>query len=524
MRLAIPLLLALLTACYVVDDDDSSGPPVDDDDAVGDDDDTTPDDDDSSPLDDDDSITPDDDDAQPDDDDVQPDDDDVGPVCPWDEPTDVSTSPLPGQASAGPSASTTVDGFTDQYLWDATSYIKVGVREEWGGSIVFFGLDDGSPGFNSSNTIDANDTGREVQVAIYDPDRSAQGCAWDASCASGPHPCPASITYLGWNPVQGGNRCNNGSGIDTVSNAGGELQIVTTPLHWNPNWEDPTCDSSGCSDPSLAWLRSDVTLTQTLRFVRTHVVELSYTIENLAGIDHAPNLQELPTMYTANGDGGPDLWRLFDSTGTQIPIDTPAGNEDGFNYENFSSPDGWVSMQNEGADYGVGILYENGLTLFQGWQLRSLPFNNVRSRITFGLPAWGVVQARAYLILGSLGTVTSEANWLLDNIPPFGWLDAPAGPVSAGSSTVSGWALDNRGVVTVEAVLDEGATVPLSYGGGRPDVCLVWPGYPGCDAVGFTGTVDFGPAQQCPRKLDIVATDGDGNSRLIASRLVEIGP
>ena len=518
LRLLPVGLLALLIACYVVDDDDS-GPPIDDDDALLDDDDT---------VDDDDSAAPDDDDAQPDDDDAQPDDDDAGdddsdPVCPFDEAELVADSPLPPQVPVGPSASTSVDGFSDEYLWDSSSYIKVGVREDWGGSIVFFGLDDGSPGSNSSNTIDANDTGREVQVALYDPDRSAQGCAWDASCASSPHPCPASITYLGWNPVQGGNRCNYGSGVDAVNNGSGELQVVTTPLHWNPNWEAPDCNSSGCSDSSLAWLRSDVTLTQTLRFVRTHVVELRYTVDNLAGLDHAATLQEMPTMYTANGNGGPDLWRLFDSAGTQIPIDTPAGNEDGFNYENFSSADGWVSMQNEAADYGVGILYENGLTTFQGWQLRSLPFNNVRSRFTFGLPAWGTVHARAYLVLGSLATVSSEAGWLLDNLPPFGFLDAPTGLVSPGPTAVSGWALDNRGVASVEAVVDEVTTVPLTYGSSRPDVCAAWPGYPSCDAVGFTGTVDLAAGDGCPHKLDIVATDTDGNSRLIASRLVWVG-
>ena len=36
------------------------------------------------------------------------------------------------------------DGFTDDYLYDPTNYIKIGIRREWGGSIVFFGLGDGN--------------------------------------------------------------------------------------------------------------------------------------------------------------------------------------------------------------------------------------------------------------------------------------------------------------------------------------------------------------------------------------------
>jgi N-acetylmuramoyl-L-alanine amidase len=136
------------------------------------------------------------------------------------------------------------------------------------------------------------------------------------------------------------------------------------------------------------------------------------------------------------------------------------------------------------------------------------------------------VHARAYLVLGSLATVDSETQWLQDHLPPFGVIDAPAvgAEVHPGSTTISGWALDNRGVASLEAVIDETVHVPLSYGGARPDVCLAWPGYPGCDGVGYSGTHDFGPAQECPHLLQVFATDGDGNQRLIANTLVTVTP
>ncbi|RME23157.1 MAG: hypothetical protein D6806_11755, partial [Deltaproteobacteria bacterium] len=70
------------------------------------------------------------------------------------------------------------------YLYDNQDYIKVGIRREWGGTIVFYGLVGSSgPGMNGSNVIDANDTGREVQVAFYDPDRALQNCVWDAGAS-----------------------------------------------------------------------------------------------------------------------------------------------------------------------------------------------------------------------------------------------------------------------------------------------------------------------------------------------------
>jgi hypothetical protein len=450
--------------------------------------------------------------------------DTVPAECPWTEAEQPSDRALSTDVS-GRIETTTRDGYTDTYLYDEADYIKVGVRQDWGGSIVFFGLHDGAAGLNDSNTIDANDTGREVQIALYDPDRIMQGCAWDASCQTTPTTCPASITYLGWNPVQGGNRCNNGSGVNATGAASdGALEVRATPLHWNPNWEDRDCDSGGCSDSTLAWLRGEIDLVQTLRFARTHVVELRYAVTETAGMDHAATNQEMPTLYSANGNGGPDLWRLMLPDGSQVDIDTP-GN-DGFYYENLTSTEPWVTLQNDGADYGVGILYENGVTAFQGWQNRSLPFNNVRALFPFGIPAHGTVNARAYLLIGSYGTVASEASAVMAALAPFGVLDSPSDDSTVpGTTSVRGWALDNRGVSDVWARIDERVEVGLSYGSSRPDVCAAWPGYPACDTVGFEGELDLGALEDgsgCPHLVEILARDSDGNERVIDRALVGV--
>jgi len=446
---------------------------------------------------------------------------DTGGCTPVAPPEPVSGSPLAGESSPGRFESVTAGQFHDEYLYSSDDYTKIGVRREWGGAVIFFGLGDGSPGSNSSNTIDANDTGREVQVAFYDPDRAAQSCAYNASCASTASACERSIQFLGWNPVQGGNRCNRGSGVDSVETNGDTLVVEATPLHWNPNWDRADCSTEACDDPLLRDRRAEIVVRQAARFINQHVVELSYTLTNTDAMSHAPTAQEMPTVYTANGREGPDLWRLFTSEGTEIAIDQPAN--DGFFWKPFDSPGGWVTMQNTALSYGVGMYYENRLTSYQGWQLRELPFNNFRARFVFGIPGYGTVRARAYLILGSQGTVTAEAAWLDQNLAPFGVIDAPTDDaVVSGTQTVRGWALDNKGVTGIELWIDGARATSLGYGSARPDVCLVWPQYPGCNAVGYSGSYDLSGLSACQHLIEVKASDGDGNVRVIARKRVTV--
>lgn len=416
--------------------------------------------------------------------------------------------------------STTVDGFTDDYLYDPNNYLKVGVRRDWGGTIIFYGLTNNSgPGVNNSNTIDANDTGREVQVAFYDPDRVMQGCAHDASCAATPTTCPISISYLGWNPVQGGNRCNNGSPVNSYSFQSDRMVHSISPLHWNPNWDFPDCTNDGCDDPALENRAADVVITQSLRFVRQHVLELRYTLTETAGLNHGVTLQELPTVYAATGVNGQDLWKLLDAGGTQIDINQPAN--DGFFVRSFTSSEPWVTLQNDNLDYGVGLLHENALLDFQGWQNRSLPFNNFRSAFYFGIPAYGNVNARAYLLVGGYTTIQADAQWLQDNLPPFGSLDAPAEGDSYQGDTlqIRGWGLDNRSITNIYAVIDESQQSPLSLGNARPDVDTAWPGYTNGATSGFETTIDVSSLHHdpdCGHTIEIFAQDSDGNTRSIA--------
>lgn len=407
-------------------------------------------------------------------------------------------------------------GHTDVFLKSPTDYTRIGARLDWGGTVVFFGLS-ANPG---SNVIDANDTGRELQIAIYDPTRSRQPCAWNASCQSSSASCGNSITFLGWNPVQGGDECNHGAKVISQGKVGDALEVVIQPLQWNPDWEAQDCKQSACG---AAGVPVQVEYQSRFRFLSEHVVEVETEVRSKESISHPSTVQEFPTLYVSNGKAGPDLPTLLDSAGTTITLSTP-GN-DGFLYGNFSSPAPWVSWQDSSKTYGVGLAMDQGVKKFQGW--RGAPpsapyFHNVRAELSFGLPAGGTVRGLSYLALGAFGTVKAELDGVLKKRAPFGSLDEPAGDVKLASGSnlkVSGWALDGAEVTSVEVQLDGQTLATLPVDVARPDVCAMYPMYAGCPAPGFSGNVSLGSAAPC-QVLRLVAKDADGNSQILGERLI----
>ena len=440
-------------------------------------------------------------------------------------PDPVRLAPMEALEPPFPVQFTTTDGFNDYYLFgpgtDGT-VLKIGIREEWGSTIIFYGLNYGNAGTNNSNTIDSNDTGREIQIAIYDPDRIVQGCAYNASCRTGGTGCSGGITYLGWNPVQGGNECNIGSGTESIDTTGKVLASSTIPLFWNPDWDLNSCDNGGCGDPSLQSRKSDIRYTQELRFVDENVVEMSMTIENLTNVAHAARAQEYPTIYTGYGEHGLQNYnKLIDSNKNEIAIDQPAN--DGFFKKDFTSPEGWVTLQNENKDYGIGLYNENKQIEYEGWQ-KAGTFNNVRASFVFGLPALGKVVARAYLILGSLDTVATLANKLDTTLSAFGTIDAPLADAHvSGTVSVGGWVLDNKGISTLRVLIDGKVvdTIPLTIK--RDDVCLVYPGYSMCSGnSGFSKEVSLAGLEPCSYILEVEAEDTDGNKRVIDRKRIYV--
>jgi hypothetical protein len=404
------------------------------------------------------------------------------------------------------------------------NYTRIGARLDWGGTIVFFGLGDNA----ASNVIDANDTGRELQVALYDPTRAHQPCAGAGTCQSAPQSCGDSITYLGWDPVQGGDECGHGAEVLQHGQTGDALGLTIRPLQWNPDWARPDCQSSACG---AAGVPVDVTYTFELRFLSSNVVEVMTEVSSGEALDHPSTAQEFPTLYVAHGQGGPDLPLLLDAAGASPAVDQKAN--DGFFHGEFVSPRPWVTFQNATKDYGVGIGHDQGLKGFQGWRGdgTSAPyFHNVRAQIAFGLPAKGTVRGLSYLALGGFETVKAQLEQALASRPPFGHVDQP--PEAGGASfvyaegqpvTVAGWALDNEHLAKVRVEIDGELAAEAPVDQARPDVCAIYPAYDGCPAAGYSIAVSTAALSPCPHLLRVVAVDAEGNATPLGERIIEPG-
>ncbi|MBI2392718.1 MAG: hypothetical protein HYV09_24245 [Deltaproteobacteria bacterium] len=411
----------------------------------------------------------------------------------------------------------TVGTHQDVFLDSPTKYIRIGARLDWGGTVVFFGLT-ANP---ASNVIDANDTGRELQLALYAPTRIKQPCAATASCVGSTATCGDSITFLGWNPVQGGDECNHGAPVLSHGKVGDALELVVQPLQWNPDWDAPDCRKSACTATGR---KVDVTYRMRLRFVREHVVEVDTEVKSSETFGHPSTEQEWPTLYVGNGAGGaPDLPLLLDAAGVAPAIATPAN--DGFYVGNFTSPAPWVTWQNATKDYGVGLEMDQGVTAFQGWRgdgSKAPYFHNVRARVAFGIGAGATVRGMSHLALGSFATVKTELEAAEKARGPFGHVDQPAAAITFVKGTplrVAGWALDNRAGTTIDVLVDgvkaAGATITVA----RADVCAVYPGYVGCPKAGFDVSIPTDGWSACPHLVRVVARDADGNEQVLGERV-----
>lgn len=90
------------------------------------------------------------------------------------------------------------------------SGLKLGVHLGWGGAITHIS-------HNGENLVDDHDTGRLLQAAFYDMNEDY------------------SVENWGWNPVQGGDKHNQGSEVLLFSKTENTIYTKSRPLEWNPD-------------------------------------------------------------------------------------------------------------------------------------------------------------------------------------------------------------------------------------------------------------------------------------------------
>jgi hypothetical protein len=93
--------------------------------------------------------------------------------------------------------------------------------------------------------------------------------------------------------------------------------------------------------------------------------------------------------------------------------------------------------------------------------------------------------------------------------PPFGYIDAPReNEAVAPGFRGYGWALDDSGVASVAASLDNGPATPAELGQASPGVKNAYPTFPSSDKAGFSFLMP--PAAAGPHLLVVTITARDG--------------
>ncbi len=96
-----------------------------------------------------------------------------------------------------------------------------------------------------------------------------------------------------------------------------------------------------------------------------------------------------------------------------------------------------------------------------------------------------------------------------DPHPPFGYIDAPKeNEAVVPGSRGAGWVLDDSGVASVTAALDNGPANPAELGQAYPGVQEAYPAFPGSDKAGFSFAIP--PVAAGPHVLVVTITGKDG--------------
>ncbi len=388
------------------------------------------------------------------------------------------------------------DQFNDDFLYNKEGSVKVGVREQWGGSLIFFG-----EAADSMNTLDDSALGRGVQLRFHDEARATQRCPVDNP---------------GWIAAQAGDRCGQGSQVDAVITQHG-LMLTTIPTLLNPDWSARDCNK-GCGGLVK---KSQLRVTEALRFINSHVLEVEVAVTNLSDRDiHTKHGErnDFPALFARRG--ADNLPQLRNANGEVLSGDrVPAS---GANHE-LRIPGGWATYQNAQASYGIGIFWENHNEFVRVLEDEN-EVGHLSSDFAFSLPAKETVYGRYYLLLGGYDAVKRLAEDLDHTLAPFGRIELNRIEDDTRTVTLSGWVLDNKDVSSLELWIDDKKISDLTFNSQRADICQLYPGYSMCagghSRIGFETTYRRPEGNGCAQAVEVRARDGDGNVRVIGRKSI----
>jgi hypothetical protein len=364
---------------------------------------------------------------------------------------------------------------------------RIGLDTKWGGAIVEVSLD-------GTNFVNAHDTGREVQPALYD--------------ANG------GLGANGWDPVLGGDKYDHGSTVTSQQVSANSLDTQAVPLQWNP-------DAFGGG--SNAPVKSDMTFEQTVTVAPgaplAFKVHLKFTH---TGTDyHYSTQQEFPAVYVNSTYtnlsyyGGVAPW----SNGTTTTASVSTTMSSVYAPEQSAS---LVDSKNQGLTVFVPGSYPM-------WTSGSFPQSGgsgptgdatvyMRPLATFGVGPGAVIEGDIYLIPGDAATARAIVYALHPVVPsaniagPFGNVDIPAAnaTLSGSSAAVAGWAVSSATVSGVNVYVDGTLKGAAVLGGARPDVAEAFPGIASTNC-GWNFSLDTTTLTNGTHVINVHMLDTSGN-------------
>jgi hypothetical protein len=362
---------------------------------------------------------------------------------------------------------------------------RVGLLRSWGGTIVEASL-------NGANYVNGNDPGRQVQVSLWDGDGSY-------------------TPDWGYNPVQAGDHCFQGSPVLAQTVDSESIYVKTQPIQWAP-------ESFGgyCGNPVLG----DAYIEQWLTPVagRGRAFKVHYKIIHFGADTHTNALQELPVAYVNRGfdafvyyaDGSP--WTYGAITHHTMPL-LPGRSP------NLYVPEQWGAYV-DNSDSGLTVYVPASYPYINGFNADGPSPEGTNNMTVFSSFSWypgAVFEGDIYLIVGPV----AEARPIIYELrheqtapsrySPWGFLEEPTSgaTISGNGVLVGGWVVGTSPVTDVQVVVDGAAVGIATYGISRPGVVEAMPGQTA--NAGFEYALDTTKFSNGAHTVTIKATDTNGN-------------
>jgi hypothetical protein len=409
------------------------------------------------------------------------------------EPTAIPT-PLPSLVPAlVPTADTT---FTDEgrVMYIDSGVVRVGVDKDWGGAIREIWLD-------GENLVNNWDGGRLIAVSLYDGDAKTGFNAGD----------PA----WGWNPCPSDKHDNVNRPI-TYSYDNGVLYVKARYLEWNPD------NKGGAKGRPIA---TDSVVETWIGFLpdNPRAINVKYRVTHDGTDTHALSGQELGFAYVRSPynrfvsyDGNAPWTGAPPRVETLSPFPTMG---------NTAASEQWAGFV-DSAEVGLMVWAPQSYPLFSYIYFDN-PQGNRQENSTYymGPRAFFAIgpgfskEIEVYFYAGkwqdarTLFQRLHQEVTLPDVMHPMGHVDVPTQNATvSGTVDVSGWAIDDRNVPSVEILLDGVRVGQGRQGLPREGVARDYPGLPTAPNSGFVYQLDTRSYANGSHVLEVWATDAAGNT------------